>query len=317
MLRLCCHIDIGDFAFGYVSELEVDSSWQNLTDTCTIKLPRKLQFEGKSIKDLLRVGDPVSVKLGYDEQLNDVFSGYVARIEPNIPLTIHCEDAMWLLKRNSVTVSLKDATLVQVLAAVLPDGVVTGEVAALKIGNFRASKVSAAKVLDFLKEEYGIQAYMQGGKLNCGFAYGFETAPQAPKRFGLQENVSQSNLQYRLADDIRLKVKAVSLKPDNTKIEVELGDEDGEQRTLHYYNLPETELRKIAEADMQRLKYDGYKGSFTAFGAPMVSHGDVVELVDADFPERAGRYYTDRVRTTFGQGGYRQEIELGKKASAA
>jgi len=313
--RLSCNITIGDFVFGYVSELETDSSWQNLTDTCTIRLPRKLQFAGKSVKDLLRVGDAVTVQLGYDEELNTVFAGYLARIEPNIPLTLHCEDAMWLLKRNSVTFSLKEATLAQVLAAALPAGVSMGEVAALQIGNFRASKMSAAKVLDTLKEQYGLVSYMKGGKLNCGFAYGFSgLSPAEPKRFGLQENVASANLQYKLADDVRLKVKAISLKPDNTRTEVELGDEDGEQRTLHYYNLPEADLKKVAEADMQRLKYDGYKGSFTAFGAPLVAHGDVVALQDAEFAERNGSYYADRVKITFGAGGYRQEIELGKKA---
>ncbi len=316
MLRPLVNIQIGDFVFDYVHELEVESGWDTLTDTCTIKLPRKLAFNGKSVKDLLRVGDAVTVECGYNEKTMTTFQGYVARISPNIPIVIECEDAMWLLKRNNVTVSLQKASLATVLAAVLPAGFAMGEVDSFVIGNFRATKVSAAKVLEFLRKEYGVVSYIKNGKLFSGLAYRFSGIGEDVE-IHLQSDVAgNSNLEYKLADDLKLKLQAISLMPDNTKIEVELGDPDGEQRTLHYYNLSEKSLRQAAEADFVRLKHDGYTGSVSIFGGKAAEHGGVSQLTDAEFPERSGRYLIDKVRTAFGMGGYRQEISLGKKATA-
>jgi len=72
-------------------------------------------------------------------------------------------------------------------------------------------------------------------------------------------------------------------------------------------------LKQYAEADMQKFKYTGFRGAFTAFGAPSVAHGQIVDLQDADFADRNGSFYIDGVRKTFGQEGYRQEITIGAK----
>ena len=101
--------------------------------------------------------------------------------------------------------------------------------------------------------------------------------------------------------------------PDNSKIEVEVGDTEGDVRTLHFYNLAKAELEKIAEESIKTLRYDGYSGSFLTFGQPMVNHGDIVEIEDLKY-NRAGQYLVKRVLRTFGAQGYRQKIYLDRKA---
>jgi len=114
------------FHVNFTNEVEIKSSWAFMTDTCTIKIPRKLYFtdsNGKSFslddKDayanengqipVFMRGDKVSVYLGYiypstnnsgyNKELNLEFDGYITKIDPKTPIEITCEDAMWLLKQ--------------------------------------------------------------------------------------------------------------------------------------------------------------------------------------------------------------------------
>ena len=41
MVRLTSEILIGDYKFDYVTEVEINSSWNEFTDTAIIKLPKK------------------------------------------------------------------------------------------------------------------------------------------------------------------------------------------------------------------------------------------------------------------------------------
>lgn len=57
-------------------------------------------------------------------------------------------------------------------------------------------------------------------------------------KYVLRENViSDDELKYQLAEDVKLKVKAVCYYKDGTKIEGELGEDGGETRTFYYYDV--------------------------------------------------------------------------------
>ena len=79
-------------------------------------------------------------------------------------------------------------------------------------------------------------------------------------------------------------------------------------------NITVEELRKHANRFLDRLKINGWVGNFTTFLQPRVKHGDVVELIDSQVPDRNGKYYVKRVSTSFGMEGGRQTIELDKDA---
>ena len=104
--------------------------------------------------------------------------------------------------------------------------------------------------------------------------------------------------------------------PDNTKLTIETGDNDGELRTLTFYNITkESELTARADAELDRLKYDGYFGSLTIFGESFIKHQHVVQIFDDKFPERKGEYFVKGHNVTFGQSGFRRKIELGIKST--
>ena len=61
---------------------------------------------------------------------------------------------------------------------------------------------------------------------------------------------------------------------------------------------------------MPRLKYEGFRGSFTTFGLPKVKHGDIVELIDKNLTERTGSYLVKEVKESNTNSGQRQTITL-------
>lgn len=314
MYRLDAHITVGSLIFKYVSNVEIESSWKNQTDTCRIEFPRNLFLRSpsgrKPLNELISPGDQVEVSLGYDGILVKEFSGFVARVSPTLPISIECEDKMWELKQKEVEFSQTQAELKDVLGE-LYDGPIDAFDALL--GSFRV-KATASLVLDKIKESYGLYSFFRGDLLVTGKPY--EKSASNLFRFDLKLNVIDNGLTFRSKKEVKLKVKAISILPDNTKIETEVGDSGGEERTLHFYDIQsESKLKALAENELSRLQYDGYRGDFTAFGLPSVSHGDRVRITGDDYGDSSGEYYIDSVRKTFGSGGYRQTIALGPKSN--
>lgn len=314
--RLRSKITVNQFVFDYVCEVEVSSSWENLTATAKITLPNKLKFQGRNLASgsqaLFKKGDYVKIELGYAgrliESVNTVFEGYISAIKPESPLVLECEDAMWLLKQSSITKSWKSVSVKQLLSEIQP---LVFDCDDITLGQFRVTRVTAAQILDELKDKYGLYSWVRNGKLISGKVGTWLGGNK--RKFVFQEDIVSSELQYLRKEDIKIKVKAISIMPNNTKIEVEFGDTDGELRTLNYYNLSKADLEKVAKKEAERLRYEGYRGSFTSFLLPQVQHGDTVILEDKKFPDRKGSYLVKSVTTTFGQGGGRQKIEIDRK----
>ncbi len=317
MLRLTSEVQIGPYKFAGVHQVETDSSWDNLTDTCTITFPRQVEWKGRALATgsdpLLKRKMAVSVKIGYDDKNTEVFRGYVRDITGEIPVKVICEDAMYLLKQGEVTKSYRSVNLDTVIQDVVGSLVPFKIEAQTQLGQFRISKATPAKVLEYLREHYFVRAWFREGTLHVGLPYVASLQRQRKIRF--DRNIIGHSLEFREKDSVSLLLKAVIIKPDNKKEEVEIGDKDGEKRTFHYYNVTAADAKKLLEVEADRLKYTGYRGSFTTFGSPDIRHGDVVDLSDPVYPERAGRYLVKRVKITFGMSGYRQEVELEAKAT--
>jgi len=300
------YIEIGNYVFRNVNAVSIESSWKNLTQRAKIKLPNIKALLEKNIKP----GDPVIIKLGYNSSLNIEYEGFVSTIAPSTPIEITCEDEMWKLKQQTVTMSWRSVTLKEVLKYLVPDATI--ECPDIILSPFRIDKLSKAKALEKLKDEFTLVIYFRGKNLYAGLAY--QEKDLGRQKYHFQKNIAHSSLVYKGKDDVKIKVKAISIMPNNTKIDTELGDADGEQRTLHFYNLTLAELKKQAQEKINLMKYDGYRGTFTGFGVPVVKHGMVAELLDNKYPERAGSYFIDSVNTTYDSNGFRREIELGRKA---
>ncbi len=302
-----CKISIGSFEFDYVHAVEVSSSWDELTDSATILLPSKLKLDKDSLKDVLAKGDECEVQLGYDDNLQTVFKGYLTAIKPTTPIELSFEDEMWKLKQLNINTSFKGGSLVDFLESVFPGTEI--DAFDLQMAPFYADNINGARLLDQIKSDYGLRSFFRNGVLVIGKQYD----PNDYKKhiFKIDYNMEGESLEFMSKEDVKIAVRAISNNPDGTKVEVEFGDSDGDTKTLNFYNLDESELRKVAEKELSQMKYDGWRGPFTAFGEPMVKHGDAVELRHATESDKVGTYWIDAVHTTFGIDGFRQEITLG------
>ena len=311
-----CYINIGKRTFKRCNSVSIKSSRKLLTSTATIKLANIKALLSDPNKQI-NVGDVVEISLGYNGNLNLEFTGYVSEIMPTSPIEIKCEDEMWQMKQQTVSIGWPSIKLAEVLKY-LVSGVNTTECPDITLSPFRLDKQTKAKAFEKLKEEYGLDVYFRDKKLYAGLAYNEKGSKRVVYHF--QKNVptmtQQSGLIWKKKTDVKIKVKGISMLRNNKKIEVNVGDDDGEIHTLHFYNLAEAQLKQQATIQIDKLKYDGYRGTLKAFGLPLSKHGDVAVLQDGNYPERAGDFFIDSVDIDYGPGGFRRINELGKKASA-
>lgn len=313
MLRLTSDVKIGDYTFLGVTEVTTESSWDMMTDTCTVVVPKKLIWEGKPLvldkNPIFKKGNTVTVKLGYDDRNNVVFEGYVTNIHADLPIEINCQDEMWKIKVGRFNKAYRSVKLSQLLRDMLtPLGVKYKVVADYDLGMLRTKdNPTPAKVLEELRKTYFLKYFFRNGTLYVGQAYVSEL--QTEHKILFNRHVIENNLEYVRKDDVKIKLRCVILYPDNKKKEFEIGSDDGEVRTFSQYDVPEGDMRRLAAIELERLRYEGYRGNLTLFGEPFIQHGDVVELIDTDNPERNGRYFVKKITRKFGRNGYRQIIE--------
>lgn len=316
-----CKISIGtQIELNFVTDITIESSFKNFTDTAEIKIPRKIRIAGEpdGIKKYIKQGDQVKIELGYDGNLNTEFEGFVSSLKPNIPISILCEDYMYQLKRVKVSNSWKEVTLQDYVGYLVNQYNASGRPqitfeceSTSVIGAFILDNVSVARSLEILKETTGFVAFFRSNRLYVGFPYKFDTGRKEKYKFG--QNVAASNLEYRLTEDVVLNVTATAFKKDGTKISVNVGDPDGDKRTLTYYNITDVDqLKAQAENELNQLKKTGYRGSITGFGIPFVQHGDIATIINDEYPEREGDYLIDKTTVNFGVDGFRRISELGK-----
>lgn len=327
------------YVFDFCHSVEIEESFEHLTNTCKITLPRNINLDGLPVfngeSQIFSRGDQVKIEMGYYPEIRTVFTGWISFIGSTTPIEIECEDDMFLLKNTPanypdkskltiVTRSRKkgtllkrakvivpEATLKQLLDFILPDDI-EFECLDVNLGKFRCSNVSVAKVLDKLLDEYGLFSTFKDRKLYVGFQS--NAGETNTEEFEFERNIfDDHSLEFQKAEDVQYLVKVISIDKDNNKTEVTAGDPDGPQRTYHLYSATKADMQTYADLKLQEVKYTGYSGEFTTFGEPHVRPGDIAKLVSKKYPERNGNYLIPTVKRSNGVDGYRQIISITNK----
>ena len=333
MLRLVSEISFYDgnsttlkTKFTFVNEVEIVSTWDQLTDTCKITIPRKIEYQDKNIavgaNAVFNRGDKVVVKLGYDDNLKTRFIGYIQRVELKLPLVIYCEDSMSLLKKKT----LSKKTYSSVKTSQLIKDIVGSNyevVADQTLGQFIINEgVTVVEVLDYLKKNHKIVSFYRNDKLYVGLPYIDKLATS--HIFDVNKNIIENNLVYKKEEDFKIKIRATSVqqvieggKSKEKKITVWHPSEQTVGSVRDYkasMNLDNDALLKEAKDFYNTLVFDGYTGSILTFGSPLVQHGDYITVKSTEIPEQNDdQYLIKEVKTTFGMGGYRQTLEFAGK----
>jgi phage protein D len=315
MYKLGCQITIGSYRFTQVKEVKIERSSRLLSSIASIELPLSAVFENKSkdtIEKRIQRGQQVTIELGYDDDLNVEFTGFVKDVAAKQTTVIACEDSMYLLRKPVKNKLFKKTTLKDLLKYVSMGFTLNVNVPNIDLNDFVLKNVTAMEALQKLKDEYGLSIFIAyDNTLFAGLAYTYNTGNVT---FDLRNNVISNDLTFKVKDDLKYKVKAISILKNNQRIEKEFGDADGEQRTFHFYNIKdENKLKSIAENELLKYKYTGYRGTITTFGLPVAWFGMSANIQDANYPDRDGTYYIESVTSTFGQNGFRRTVELGIK----
>lgn len=318
MFVLACNITIGATEYRQVHEVKIEQDFSQLTHEAIIELPRISQV----LADQIKSGDSVAVNLAYEGVYEGTeFTGYVRQVSPKIPVVVECENAAYLMKRVNIVKAWKDTTLKEVLSYLVAETnkaeigksitLKTESVPDINFDTFRISNVSAARAIQDIKDRYGLKAYFRDHDLYVGFAY-LDDAGDVGYNLGL--NVIEDKLTFRTADQVRLRVKATSIQKDNKHIDVEVGDPEGELRSLVFYNISDkVTLQALAKEEIQKYKYDGFEGSLKSFLIPFSTFGMTAKIFSPNYPEKDGSYHIDKVKTSFGVDGARRDVTIGIK----
>lgn len=294
-----------------VAGVKITGDTSSLQDTCVVSLARNTKWKGEA-RIPLRRGDAVKVWLGYDGELKLRFIGQVQEVSAKTPTTLTCIDGMMKLQQlPSVKSSYRSCDLKQLLDEQIRGAVEYELSGTVNIGQYRVTATTVAGVLRDLKENYGVTSafVVADGRELLKVWTVYPGMRELAGRFEEGKNIISNQLTYRRAADIQVKVTGVSIQADGSRISYTEGE--GEQREIYRYGLSLAELKAAVRDEIERLKWDGLSGSFVTFGEPEVEKTDVVELKTESV--EYGRYQVKGVNVDFGQGGYRQRVELGRR----
>lgn len=260
-------------------------------------------------------GDKISIWLGYNNDLKLEHEGFIYRINYKTPLEIECEGYEFQLRRPCETKTWSKTTMLDVLKYIIKgtDIVLSDHIPAINFTKYIIpANITCLEALQVLKEKYGVAVFFMGKTLYAGLAYVIDNGTV---KYKLGYNtINADDLKYRNSDDVSLKIKAVWIKPDNTKVEAEVGDKEGSQRTLFFYNVSSVaELKKLATEEIKKYKYSGYEGKLTTFLQPFATIGMKGKLSDPKYQERDGNYYITKTTVKADTSGGRRTVEFTVK----
>jgi hypothetical protein len=313
-MNMTTRLQLGNVSLKNLNQFEIDENILEISNTAKITIPKNYaKLKDKAILEQFKVGGRVTLDVGYNEEYEREFTGYIREIESDIPLIIHCDDETYPLRQTNFIKSYKDASLKQILTDILKDQTIQFECPEVRIGKYQIDNASAFAVLQDLMKTYGLYSSLQDGKLKVGLVYAFGektkkhiyTINAAPDRL-YQANVKKNELKFKRKEDFKVRYKAIANnatvkgKKKNTVVIVGSKEKDASERTLNFAGpMSEAELRQRALDVMKKAVYDGYTGDITGFGLPRTHAGDSLEIRDYLEPERAGIYLIEKVNISY------------------
>lgn len=300
-----------------ITRIKINTSVESLADTATIELPATIENVPYDITKKLKRGYVVRIELGYNNQNNLEFLGYVRSISANNPCVIECEDGMFLFRKEikgKIFVKSTVAVILQYVCSQIGVYKLKENLGGLKYDKFVIQNgATGFEVLQKLKESYGISIYVKGGDLVANLKY---IERNGSVSFDFRRNVKESNLEWVEEQDVKVEVRVRGVGADNKQTEtVSVGSKGGEVKKLpNKINVTDkATLDKIAREELKRLTYKGFRGDLTTWGIPFCDIGYSARIIDADYPDHEGTYFVKAVETEFSKKGFERKITLGEK----
>lgn len=317
--------EIGKYKWRGCNEVVIKKSIFDYADTATIRLPasavlklKKVTTESQQTVKYFRVGDKVSIKLGYNGKLNHEFVGFVKQLNFKRPCEIECEGYSWILRnRKNIKKSWANTTLLEVLKFITADTEIKlhPQIPDIPLKNLKIENASGTEVIEYIKGLLKdiITCFFIGDTLYMGLAYMDLNEGSVKHEIGWN-TIDADDLKFRRAADVKVKIEIEHRKADGTQVVVSSGTEGGVVRREQIATVTDAKkLEEIAKAKLLQESYDGYEGTITTFLIPYCHPGYKSILTDPRFNERAGTYFIESTEVTFGTGGGRRKVQIGIK----
>lgn len=326
MFRIVCRVIVeqqGDgrsetFTFPAVNKVTVARSFDKQTQTASVTLPRGIKYDKRKIYEganaMMRRGDKIKIIAAYFPNETVIFTGYISKINNNVPIEILCEDEMFLLKQTiAPNLSYKSVDLNTFIGKMLTNIKVPYKVdLTAQLGKIKLQEASIGKVLQTLRDQYGLFSFFVDGLLRVGLPFYKENAMKAV--FLFEKMVKEGmGLTYLKKDDVKIQVKGILIK-NNEREEFIYGDPSGDIRTVFQLGGTKSDLDMKCNSFLEQANYTGYYGNFKTFLEPLVVPGDYAVIDSWKYPERKGKYLIKSVITevSTSEGG-KQTIELERR----
>ena len=314
MYRLSWHITIGKYRVQTLKEVKIKTSVLNLSDTATIEMPGQYLNTWKMIEDKVSVGDAVTIQLGYNDELETEFTGFLKRISrDNNSLVLECEDALYLMDKM-----VKDAEYKEIKVKTLLENILKQVDPGMKVEcdyDFTYEKMVVFKstALDVLKKIHSdtkANIWFEGKTLHVHPVYQKQEGEE-PVIYDTEKNVQSNELKWKDEKDRKVMIEVKYTGSNGKVTKEEYGVSGGEKVTRYVQSSSEKDLKKAAENEYNLWNYSGFEGSLTGWLVPVVKAGGSVRLRDKERPE--GTYYVTGVDIEFGQSGAKRKVTLGRK----
>lgn len=307
--------------FDALNQVDILRTIDKVESTATIKIPTsaRLVYKGdkaasaQTAKQFVR-GDKIRIQLAYDDRFHNEFDGFISKINLTTPLEIECMGYEYLLLDSIKTKTFATTSLRELLYYIIGDKDINldADIPSVEMKNYVIpANLTGLDALNQIKERYGLTIYFIGNTLYAGLDF---VKYQGIVKYSLGVNTVKANeLKFQHEDDVRLKVKAIQINKDNTKLEAEIGDPKGESRTLYFYTAKSVDdLKKLASVEIKKYKFSGYVGKITTWLEPYAMPGMIAKITDQTYGDRGGSYEIRSVAVKFGLGGATRIVEIGK-----
>ena len=216
---------VNEFSFTGVNEVIIKRSIYSYKDTAVIKLPsiaRVIKKTSSSNADTVITGkqfndgDPVSINLGYNGNMNEEFTGFIKHRDLGMPLEITCEGYSYQLERNNINAYYDSVTLKDLLQAAVIDTDITVQCNEdITLTKINAKNWTGAKLIDHIQQAVDGNLFiffiqpklLWAGFLYTSYAKGVDVLQLGQVSYRLGYNlVKDNNLKERVLEDDPVKI---------------------------------------------------------------------------------------------------------------
>ncbi len=315
------YIKIGAYTINLIDSIFVKKSVELLSDTCVITLPGSFVNKSNNIETIIKEGDAVEIKFGYDNDIVTEFKGYVNSISTKeFSIEIECEDNIHIFRKELKDAQLTKLTLKEVLQHIVKEIDPSYTVKCdydFSYDKYVIYQATGYDVLKKVQSETKANVYFKDKVLHVHPQYS-EIINDKPVIFDFTKNIEKSNLQYKTADQRKYLLEVESIGLDGKRITTSVGKPGGDKRSVKIYGVTDiASLKKRAEEELRLVVYTGFEGNFVGWLKPYVEPTYKIRLQDCEYPQHTGNYYVVATDTKFSSSGGERTITLGYKIGVA